>query len=201
MGDPPDYEPGVDASVAGIAAREGRSPIEVLFDLIFSDGARAAEQPRRELQRRVARVRAGDDAQPGHHVRPRRRRCACEPDVRRQHDDVHAQPLGTRSQRGRTPAPRAGGAQDDRRHRRACTASAIAAASRRAAWATSTSSTCRVCSSGGPSSSATSRPVPPRLIQRADGYAHTVKSGAVVFTEGEHTGALPGTLLRGARDS
>ncbi len=38
-----------------------------------------------------------------------------------------------------------------------------------------------------------------RLIQRADGYVHTVKSGTVTFADGRHTGAVPGTLLRGAR--
>jgi N-acyl-D-aspartate/D-glutamate deacylase len=38
-----------------------------------------------------------------------------------------------------------------------------------------------------------------RLIQRADGYVATVKSGQQTFAEGEHTGAVPGALLRGAR--
>ena len=38
-----------------------------------------------------------------------------------------------------------------------------------------------------------------RLVQRADGYVATVKGGEVTFEEGEHTGALPGRLLRGAR--
>ena len=38
-----------------------------------------------------------------------------------------------------------------------------------------------------------------RLIQRADGYAATVKSGQVTFDGGEDTGARPGALLRGAR--
>lgn len=38
-----------------------------------------------------------------------------------------------------------------------------------------------------------------RLLQRADGYVATVKSGEVTFERGEHTGALPGRLLRGAR--
>jgi len=37
-----------------------------------------------------------------------------------------------------------------------------------------------------------------RLMQTARGYRHTVKSGVVTFTDGEHTGALPGRLLRGA---
>jgi N-acyl-D-aspartate/D-glutamate deacylase len=35
-----------------------------------------------------------------------------------------------------------------------------------------------------------------RLVQRADGYRATVKSGVVTFADGEHTGALPGRLLR-----
>lgn len=38
-----------------------------------------------------------------------------------------------------------------------------------------------------------------RLIQRADGYVHTVKSGQVTFEAGVDTGARPGSLLRGAR--
>jgi N-acyl-D-aspartate/D-glutamate deacylase len=38
-----------------------------------------------------------------------------------------------------------------------------------------------------------------RLIQYADGYVATVKSGEVTFEAGDHTGALPGQLLRGSR--
>jgi N-acyl-D-aspartate/D-glutamate deacylase len=38
-----------------------------------------------------------------------------------------------------------------------------------------------------------------RLLQRADGYLHTIVSGAEVYTDGEHTGALPGKLVRGAQ--
>jgi N-acyl-D-aspartate/D-glutamate deacylase len=37
-----------------------------------------------------------------------------------------------------------------------------------------------------------------RLLQRADGYLHTFVSGQEVYAEGEHTGALPGRLVRGA---
>ena len=36
-----------------------------------------------------------------------------------------------------------------------------------------------------------------RLIQRAHGYRATVKSGEVIFEDGEPTGALPGKLIRG----
>jgi len=36
-----------------------------------------------------------------------------------------------------------------------------------------------------------------RLVQRSRGIAATVVNGAVLLREGKHTGALPGTLLRG----
>ena len=36
-----------------------------------------------------------------------------------------------------------------------------------------------------------------RLIQRAEGYRHTVVSGEVTFESGEATGAMPGKLIRG----
>ena len=35
-----------------------------------------------------------------------------------------------------------------------------------------------------------------RLVQRAEGYDITMKAGEVIFTNGEHTGALPGKLVR-----
>jgi N-acyl-D-amino-acid deacylase len=38
-----------------------------------------------------------------------------------------------------------------------------------------------------------------RLLQRAYGYRCTVKAGEPTFVDGEHTGQLPGRLLRGAR--
>jgi N-acyl-D-aspartate/D-glutamate deacylase len=41
LGDPPDYEPAPDRSVAAIAAREGRDPRAVAYDLMLEDGGRA----------------------------------------------------------------------------------------------------------------------------------------------------------------
>jgi N-acyl-D-aspartate/D-glutamate deacylase len=38
-----------------------------------------------------------------------------------------------------------------------------------------------------------------RLLQRADGYLHTFVAGVETYADGEHTGALPGRLVRGAR--
>jgi N-acyl-D-aspartate/D-glutamate deacylase len=40
LGDPPDYEPTADKSIAGIAAREGRPPQEVLLEAMLTDGGR-----------------------------------------------------------------------------------------------------------------------------------------------------------------
>jgi N-acyl-D-aspartate/D-glutamate deacylase len=38
-----------------------------------------------------------------------------------------------------------------------------------------------------------------RLLQRVDGYRHTFVSGAETWRNGEHTGALPGRLVRAGR--
>jgi N-acyl-D-aspartate/D-glutamate deacylase len=35
-----------------------------------------------------------------------------------------------------------------------------------------------------------------RLLQRADGYLHTIVAGQETYRNGEHTGALPGRLVR-----
>jgi N-acyl-D-amino-acid deacylase len=40
-----------------------------------------------------------------------------------------------------------------------------------------------------------------RLMQHADGYVATIKSGAVTYRDGAFTGALPGRLIRGAQQS
>ena len=40
-----------------------------------------------------------------------------------------------------------------------------------------------------------------RLVQKATGYVATIKSGEIIFREGESTGRRPGQLLRGPRRS
>ena len=38
-----------------------------------------------------------------------------------------------------------------------------------------------------------------RLLQQARGYTATIKAGRVTYRDGQATGALPGTLVRGAQ--
>jgi N-acyl-D-aspartate/D-glutamate deacylase len=40
-----------------------------------------------------------------------------------------------------------------------------------------------------------------RLVQRAEGYRYTIKSGQVTFEDGVHMGPLPGGLVRGGREA
>lgn len=40
-----------------------------------------------------------------------------------------------------------------------------------------------------------------RLMQTASGYVHTIKRGVVTFSGGQHSGDLPGRLVRGAQPS
>ena len=40
-----------------------------------------------------------------------------------------------------------------------------------------------------------------RLVQRATGYVATIKSGEIIYEDGIETGAMPGSLLRGAQQS
>lgn len=40
-----------------------------------------------------------------------------------------------------------------------------------------------------------------RLVQNADGYRATICNGVITYRDGAHTGAMPGRLLRGGRES
>jgi len=40
-----------------------------------------------------------------------------------------------------------------------------------------------------------------RLVKQEDGYRYTIKSGVTTFIDGQHTGELPGRLVRGGQRS
>ena len=40
-----------------------------------------------------------------------------------------------------------------------------------------------------------------RFVQKVDGYEMTIAAGTPIFERGEHTGALPGKLVRAGRDT
>jgi N-acyl-D-aspartate/D-glutamate deacylase len=39
-----------------------------------------------------------------------------------------------------------------------------------------------------------------RFVQKVDGYEATIVAGTPIFEHGEHTGALPGKLIRAGRE-
>ena len=81
-------------------------------------GPRAADAPARRLQRPDHGPHPRDAPAPGHGARRRRRRGPRERDLRRQHADLHAHPLGPRPLPGAEAPDRDGRAQDDQEQRR-----------------------------------------------------------------------------------
>jgi N-acyl-D-aspartate/D-glutamate deacylase len=199
LGDPPEYEPGPERSLAGLAAASGRHPMEVAYDAMLENDGRAmlyvpilgyssgSLDPTREmiLHPRAALGLADGGAHCGvicdasmptfmltHWVRDRVRgeRLPLELVVRRQTSDTaRLYGLGDRG----TIAP--GKVADlnlidfDRLQLGAPHVVADLPAGGR------------------------------RLVQDSTGYVATVKSGVVTFDGGVDTGARPGRLLRGAR--
>ena len=199
LGDPPDYEPGPDRSLAGLAAANGCTPLEVAYDAMLADGGRGllyvpilnyAEgslDPVREmfLHPRAAAGLADGGAHCGvicdasmptfmltHWTRDRSRgeTLPLEWVVKKQtHDTARLYGLGDRG----TLEPGMLGDVNLIDYDRLQLGAPYVASDLPA---------------GGT-----------RLLQRATGYVATYKSGVRTFAEGEDTGARPGMLLRGAR--
>ena len=73
IGDPPDYEPSADKSVAAIASRSGQEPIEVLYDLMLErDGRELLMYVLMNFSGGDLERRAGDAPQLAVHPRPLR---------------------------------------------------------------------------------------------------------------------------------
>ena len=197
LGDPPDYEPTRERSVAAIAAREGRHPQEVLLDAMLADGGRdfiyypiinyadASMEPLREmLQHPRALLSLSDggahcgvicDASAPSYLltywardRTRGARLPLEFVVKLQTRDT-ALAYGLHDRGLLAPGMLADLNVIDfaRLHLHAPEAVHDLPAAGR------------------------------RLVQRVDGYRATLKRGQVTYRDGVVTGALPGRLVRG----
>jgi N-acyl-D-aspartate/D-glutamate deacylase len=199
LGDPPDYEPGPESSVAAMAEREGRHPVEVLCDLMAADGGSGL------VYFPIFNYEAGDlDAQ---------RELLTHPDTIIGLADGGAH-VGTicdgsfpttllthwgrdRSRGPRLEVPWLVKAQT------ADTAAAYGLVDRGQVQvglradlnvidfenlAVRQPEVCHDLPAGGR-----------RILQRADGYLATVVAGDITYRDGEATGALPGRLVRSGR--
>ncbi len=199
LGDPPDYEPAEDRSLAGMASASGRHPLEVAYDALLADGghgllyvpilnyAQGSLEPVREmfLHPRAAVGLADGGAHCGvicdasmptfmltHWTRDRTRgeRLPLELVVKKQtRDTARLYGLGDR---GTLEVGMLGDVNVIDYD----------------ALQLEPPQVVRDLPAGGS-----------RLVQRPRGYVATIKSGVVTFDHGEDTGERPGELLRGAR--
>jgi N-acyl-D-amino-acid deacylase len=198
MGDPPDYEPGDEMSVAAIAAREGRSPDEVAYDYLTGaenrflffpvvNYAQGDHGPIHEMLTDPATLLGLSDG--GAHCtsivdagvptfmlmhwgRDRRRgpRLPLEWLVKRQTSET-ADFFGLRDRGRLAPGLRADVNLIDFDRLRLYQPELV-----------------NDLPAGGR-----------RFVQRVEGYEATFVAGTAIFERGEHTGALPGRLVRAGR--
>ena len=198
LGDPPDYEPAQDASVAAMAARQGRAPEDVAYDLLLEGGGKAIlyrplsnysygnlDTVHDMLGHDATIVGLGDG---GAHVG-----VLC--------DSSAISYMLTHWTRDRT---RGAKFALPWAIRRLTSDSAEAIGLRdRGVLARGYKADINVIDYGRlqlrPPEVAYDLPTGGRrLVQRTDGYVATIVSGVPVYRDGEPTGALPGRLVRGA---
>lgn len=196
LGDPPDYEPPVEASAAAVAEREGRHPAEVVMDWLAEDDGQSFlfsplgnyfandHEAIREMLEHPATIPGASDggAHCGlicdasfptylltHWARDRRR--GSKIPVERV---VQMQTAATAAAYGLTDRGRI--EPGLRADMNVIDFEGLHLHAPRMA---------HDLPAGGR-----------RLLQDVDGYLHTIKSGAVTFTDGQPTGARPGVVLR-----
>jgi len=199
LGDPPDYEPGPEKSIAALAKREGRDPYEVLYDLLleregrellmltilgYSDGD--LEAVRAMLEHPASAFGLGDA---GAHCG-----AIC--------DATMTTFLLTHWARDRSRGPKLPLPWVVRKMTRET--AELYGLGDRGVLAPGKKADANVIDWGAlqlePPVMVHDLPAGGRrLIQRARGYEATVVSGVVTMRGGEHTGALPGRLVRGGR--
>jgi N-acyl-D-aspartate/D-glutamate deacylase len=199
LGDPPDYEPGPEATLAAVAARSGRSVVEVALDaMLASDGTGLLYLPilnysdgnsdsTREMILHPAAVLGLADG--GAHVGT-----ICDASMPtwmlthwvRDRTRGERLPLELIVQRQTSDTARLYGLQD------------------RGTLAPGYLADINLIDLDGlrlhvPEVRADLPAGGRRIVQTADGYVATIKSGTVTYRDGQSTGEYPGRLLRGAR--
>ena len=106
LGDPPDYEPAPEASIAAEAGRLGRAPYDLLYDMLLRrEGHELLMRPLLGYSDLDHGPHPRDAPAPGHGAGRRRRRRPRERDLRRQHARPTCSPTGSATAPGAPKLP------------------------------------------------------------------------------------------------